>query len=127
MQQQLFNETLTDALTDLVNQLGGAKKVGKELWPEKMVREAGNQLLNCLNPEHAQKLSLEQIDLILSMAKQKNCHTIAKYIGDRYGYKFIPIKPEDEKAELYHAFIKATEDMQVITKRMEKLNGGASK
>ena len=79
--------------------------------------------MNCLNSEHAQKLSLDQIDLILTMAKQKNCHTIAKYIGDTYGYKFMPIEPEDEKAELQHAFIKATEQMTNITARMEKLNG----
>ena len=124
MQQELFNETLSDALHDLINQLGGAKKVGAELWPEKLIRDAGNQLLNCLNSEHAQKLSLDQIDLILTMAKQKNCHTIAKYIGDTYGYKFMPIEPEDEKAELQHAFIKTGEQMTNIIARMEKLNGG---
>lgn len=123
MQQKLFNETLSDALYDLVNQLGGAKKVGSKLWPEKMIRDAGNQLFNCLNPEHRQNLSLDQIDLILEMARQENCHTIAKYIGDTYGYKFIPIEPEDEKAELQHAVIKATKEMKIITERMERLNG----
>ena len=122
MQQELFNETLSEAFHELINQLGGVKKVGAELWPEKLVREAGNQLLNCLNPEHAQKLSLEQIDLIFLMARQSDCHVIAKYIGDVYGYKFMPIEPEDEKAELQHAYIKATQDLKKIADRMQQID-----
>ena len=122
MQQELFNETLSDAFQDLINQLGGAKKVGAELWPEKLIRDAGNQLLNCLNPDHAQKLSLEQIDLIFSMAKKESSHVLAKYIGDMYGYKFIPIEPEDEKAELQHAYIKATNQMKQIADRMQQID-----
>ena len=73
-QNQLFIDSLSDALEEIITQLGGYKKVGSMLWPEKTIREAGNQLSNCINPEHQQKLSLDQIDFLLSESRKKNIH-----------------------------------------------------
>ena len=120
-QNQLFIDSLSDAITDLVNQCGGVKKMGSLLWPEKTVRDAGSQLLNCLNPDHAQKLSLEQIDFLFDVARKETVHVVPQYIGNRYGYKVLPVEPEDEKAELQRKFIKAQESMSAITSRLEQL------
>ncbi len=120
MQPELFIETLSEALTDLVNQLGGAKKVGGMFWPEKTMDKARGKLLDCLNPDHSQKFSLEQIDFLIEEARKQNVHTMPAYIGYKCGGKWIPVEPEDELAQLQRDYISATKTMKTLTDRIEK-------
>ena len=120
-QHQLFIESLAESLAELVQQLGGAKAAGLELWPEKTAGEAGKHLLNCLNPDHSQKLSLEQIDFLISRGKQKNAHVVLQYLGKQYGYQITPIEPEDEKAQLQRDYIQAVGVLEELKKRLNKL------
>lgn len=120
-QHELFIESMSDALSEIVYQLGGAKKVGSMLWPEKTMKASSNLLNDCLNNDNPNKLSLEQIDLLLKEARRLNIHIFAKYIGDTYGYQFTPISPEDEKAELQKQVVKAVNDLKPMITRLEKL------
>ena len=122
-QSQMFIDSLADAIQEAVQQLGGAKKVGSELWPEKSIRDANNQLLNCLNPDHAQKLSLEQVDFIFGLARKEGAHVIPQYIAQKYGYQITPIEPEDERAQLQREYIQAVEALQSITNRLDRVEG----
>lgn len=119
--QELFVESLSDAISNAVNQLGGVKKVGAMLWPEKPIREAGNQLLNCLNAEHAQKLSLEQIDLILIAARKNNVHDVHKYLCDRHGYEFKPITKEAIKLDIQQQLNSTVGEIKSLLDRWEKI------
>ena len=124
MQPQLFNETLSEAMQDLIHQLGGPKQVGPVLWPEKDVTDARNALLNCLNPEHQQKLSLEQIDLLLELGRRHNIHSVPKFISDRYDYRIEPITPEEKKNSLQSQFNQKVEEMENILRQFKTLNRG---
>ena len=119
--QELFIESLSDAINAAVMQLGGVKKVGTMLWPEKSAREAGSQLLNCLNPDHAQKLSLEQIDFLIDTARKHNCHDIHKYVCDHYGYEFKVITKESIKLDIQQQINVGLADLKGLLDRLEKL------
>lgn len=84
-QPTLFCEVINDAIRDVVRALGGAKKVGGLLWPE---RESGAQdLLNaCLNKERREKLSIDQLLLLIKLGKEKNVHSIINFISGDTGY-----------------------------------------
>lgn len=117
----MFVDSFSDSIGNAINQLGGPKKVGLMLWPEKSAREAGNQLLNCLNPDHQQKLSLEQIDLIICEARKNSIHDIHKYMCDRYGYEFKPITKESIKADIQKQMNAAITDIRGLLEKWEQI------
>lgn len=120
--QEMFLDSLSDAISDAINQLGGAKRVGTMLWPEKSAREAGNQLLNCLNPDHAQKLSLEQIDFIVGEARKKDVHSVAVYIADKYCYEPPkPITKESLKADIDRQLGNKLSEIEDLVRQLKKL------
>lgn len=121
-QEQLFHEDIYDAIKTAVMALGGAKKVGSELWPKLRVDKAGEKLNNCLNPLRPEKLDLEEYLHIRKKAREIGCHAIAEFVSQETGYKSEPIEPEDEKAKLQRQFVQAQKQMQLIVNQMERLN-----
>ena len=120
-QKKLFHDDIYDAVRDAVQVLGGSKEVGYMLWPSKPITEAGQYLNRCLDSDRSEKLSLDELMMICKKSAEKGCHTIASYIGAEAGYKFIPVQPEDEKAELQKAFIQNIHTAEQIVKRLEVL------
>jgi len=90
-QGNLFDDDIYDALSSCVESLGKAKKVGSKLWPAMPIDAAGRKLSDCLNPENAQKLSLEEFWLILRWAREKDVHTFARFFAQSLDYDFTPI------------------------------------
>lgn len=120
-QPALFHESLTEALQDCVRALGGNKAVGKTLWPEKSVEDARRALLDSLNPERPNKLSPEQVLLILAESRKVGCHVGIAYILRHCGYADPqPLEPEDERASLQRQFIEQSKAMQALFARMER-------
>lgn len=121
MQECLFHEDVWQALTDCVRALGGAKEVGIALRPELGVLKSQRWLLDCLNPDRADKLSLDQALWILTQARQINCHAGMAFIARQCGYADPqPVEPEDERAALQREFIKQSKAMQALATRMER-------
>lgn len=120
-QPSLFHETFTEALGDCVRALGGNKAVGATLWPEKSIEDARRSLLDALNPDRAQKLSPEQVLLIVSEAAKRGCLAGVAYItrASRCAEP-QPVEPEDERAALQREFVQATADMKRLFTRMER-------
>lgn len=120
----LFHESMTEAIRDCVNAMGGAKQVGSKLWPEKTPDAANRLLLSCLNEDRPEHLTLDQLMLILRMARDKGCHIGAAYIMRSLGYADPqPVEPRDESAELQRAFMQSVELQRQILSRMERLGG----
>lgn len=91
-------EDIYDALKGAVAALGGAKKVGPKLRPES--RDARGWLLNCLNPEHAQKMDPEQVQLLLRLACEVGYHDAKHWIDADAGYQpALPARLEARLAE----------------------------
>lgn len=77
-----------DALREAVRGLGGPKKVGPTLWPDKSPDAAARSLQDCLNPAREEKLSLSQVMFILRAAHDagymRRFSTLAVTWGMRY-------------------------------------------
>lgn len=113
------HESMDEALAEVVRQLGGAKRVGAVLWPEKDPGDAGRQLRHCIDPERPEKLSVEQLLLLLRMGREARCHAAAVYLLRASGYQDpVPVSPEDERAALQREFVAAVSAMQALVKRM---------
>jgi hypothetical protein len=125
-QPALFHEDIWQALRDCVSALGGAKVVGDKLRPEIGPEKSGRWLLDCLNPDKQDKLSVEQLLLILAEARKANCHVAAHYIAQVTGYaEPQPVEPEDERAALQRMFVESVRQQNEILKRFERLGRAA--
>ncbi len=120
-------ESLNDALIALVKALGGSKVVGPMLWPEKMVDAAQRALLDCLNPDRPNRLTPEQVALLLRKGRQIGYHDSAAWLMDYLGYADpVPLAPKEEAAELQRQFIAATQNMAVMLERIQQLQADAA-
>ncbi len=95
-QGELFYDTIDDALRATVEMLGGAKRVGAELWPAKEPIQAQQQLLNCMDTSKPHKLGLEEFMLIARRAREREIHILGKFIAEALDYEFRVITPEDK-------------------------------
>ncbi len=100
MQDRLFFEDVNEALREVVNALGGPKVVGPLLWPEKSVDQAHGQLLACLNSERRERITPEQMLLLLKKGREADCHAAMQFLAREAGYEIKPIRPVDQVAEL---------------------------
>lgn len=126
-QAALFHEDIYEALRVDVMALGGAKRVGQMLWPEKSPDKAGENLNNCLSRQRPEKLDIEQIMLIARMAKENGSYATTMFFCADTGFtQPQPIEPEDERATLQRAFIQSVEDQRRMLDRMERIASPAS-
>jgi len=124
-QENLFHEDIYDALRTCIQRIGGNKKVGSHLWPEKSPDKAGEMLANCLNRDHAQKLDLEQVLWILREARRKDCHAGMYFITDECDYKQPePITREKKKVELMERASHLGEEMNQLLTEVKRLSDG---
>jgi hypothetical protein len=120
-QQALFHESLNEALHDCIRALGGAKAVGHAMRPEKTVDDARRWVLDCLNPDRAEKFAPDQVLWILREARKAGCHAAITFIARECGYADPqPIEPEDERAALQRQFVEQSKAMQRLAQRMER-------
>ncbi|MCC5809886.1 MAG: hypothetical protein JJU06_05885 [Ectothiorhodospiraceae bacterium] len=124
-QQALWHDTLEDALRDLVVALGGPKRVGSMIWPDKDLSAAARLLNHCLDPERPEKLELSQVVFLLVTGRERECHTAMHYLTAAAGYETPrPINVETENQKLQRQYIEATQQMAQLVKKMERINGG---
>lgn len=117
MQQPLWHDTLADAVRALVEALGGAKRVGSMLWPAKPLEAAQRHLLKATSGGK-ERLSLDELDLLLEAGRAHGCHVVAHYVGQRLGYRLVPVEPEDERAALQRKYIAAVDELRSLTVRL---------
>jgi len=121
---RLFYEDVNEALREVVNHLGGAKKVGVMLWPDKSVEQAHPLLLACFNTERRERLTPEQVVLLLKWGREQGCHAALHFICDTTGYhRPDPINSEDEKARLQREFVEGVKHLNELEQRMEAMGG----
>jgi hypothetical protein len=124
---QLFHETLTDALREVIGACGGAKQVGAKLWPEKTPDSAQRILLDCLNEARQERLDPDRLRLLLKMGRDVGCHAAVNYLLRDIGYEDArPVDPGDEVAQLMRDFISAQKALQGIADRIDNKGGVAA-
>lgn len=127
MQYVLIHESINDALREVVQALGGTKKVGVLMRPEKSVDDAGRWLADCLNADRREKLDPEQVLWLLREGHKANCHSAMNFIGGEAGYAVSIVEPLDEMAELQRQFIESSKNLTRMAERIESLSSLASK
>ena len=96
-QDTLFHDSFRAALAHAVNALGGCASVGARLWPTKELKRSEQKLANCLNPDHDWKLDLDEIQAILSWAREAGVHCAIHQLCDETGYTRPEISPGKTK------------------------------
>lgn len=91
-----FFEGPEDALREAVRAIGGPKKVGPMLWPDKTPDAAARLLQDCLNAGRSEKLELSQVLFILRAARDAGFHAAFQFIGADVGYEVRPVTREEE-------------------------------
>lgn len=126
-QPALFHESINDALREVVLSLGGTKKVGALMRPQKLIDEAGRWVSDCLNPDRREKFDPEEVMFLLREARKIGCHTGMNFIAADAGYANpAPVEPEDEQARLMREFIEATKQQTRNVERLAMLTTRAS-
>lgn len=127
MQYALMHESINDALREVVQAAGGAKKAGSTLWPELPIDQASGRVRDCLNSDRREKFSPEQVMLLAKLGRQCGCHALALFMARECGYADPqPIEPEDEVARLQREFAEATKALGAMAARIEAVQTQAA-
>ncbi|MEY4417337.1 MAG: hypothetical protein RIQ53_4630 [Pseudomonadota bacterium] len=115
-------ESVNEALIACVKACGGSKQVGHKLWPEKTVDAAQRHLLACLNEDKPERLSPEQLTLLMRMGHEKGFHGVMEFFAADVGYSDpVPTDPRDELVELLKTSNELRERQIAVSTRIEKL------
>jgi hypothetical protein len=117
-QTALFHDSIYDALAADVMACGGHKKVAAKLWPSQDTSAATQKLRSALNPEQAQKLCAEEIQLIKRMARDAGSFATLTYESQDLGFRFEWISPEDEADSTRREI---AEGMKFLKRKFEQL------
>lgn len=121
-----FYESPEDALRAAVQALGGAKKVGPMLWPDKTVDNSARLLLDCVNPSRSEKLDCSQMMLIFKSAKDTGCHSPFAWFATEVGYDIKPITKAEEVDRLTTVVEQASTTLASALKSLERIQNGTA-
>jgi hypothetical protein len=126
MQSEMpFYESPEDALKACVEAIGGAKKVGGMMFPDKTVDNARDYLLACLNEGRAEKLSVSQILYIFRAAKQAGFHAGWDYWSREAEYECRPITKAEEVDRLTTVVEQSTKTLAAALQQLERIQSGS--
>ena len=126
-QERLFFEDVNEALRELVNHLGGAKRVGPMLWPEKTVEQAHTLLLACFNSERRERLTPEQVMLLLRIGRDQGQHSAMNYICEEIGYaRPEPVNQQERLAALVEKYNRTGDALIALAKEIQQHGGAAA-
>lgn len=119
---QLFHETFSDALREVVAACGGAKQVAAKLWPEKPPAAAHRLFLDCLNGGRDERLNPEQLAFVLRMGRNAGCHAGMNFLLRECGYADAQVmEPADEQMGLMREYIAQAKSMAAVAARIESM------
>ncbi len=110
-----------DAIRSCVQAIGGAKKVGPMLWPEKPIEQATALLLDCLNSERPQKLSLSQVLMVFRITKKAGFHAGFQWFASEAEYDVRPITPEEETDRLASIIAESSKTLERAIQALSKV------
>lgn len=120
-----FFDSPEDALKAIIQQLGGIKRVGPLLFPDKSVDAAARYLLDCLNHDRQEKLALTQIMMLLRLAHEAGYHTAYAWLSGEIGYDIKPITRAEEVDRLTSVVEQSTKTLASALATLERLQRAA--
>lgn len=120
MNHSLFCTDIHDALGDIVRALGGPKKVGEHLRPDRPFDESARWVKDCLNRDRREKFDPDQVLWLLKKGREVGCHSAINYICDECNYERPKaLEPETELTKLLKAYTEAVQTLQHLTPKIE--------
>lgn len=117
-----FFEDINDALREAVRQLGGNKKVGALLRPELPIAQAESWLRHCMSEDRREKLSPEQVLLILVEARKAGYHGAMAFITGHCGYdKPRPVSIDEQEADLQSQILAGLEVQNKLLAQLQRV------
>lgn len=120
-----FFDSPEDALKAVIQQLGGIKKVGPLLFPDKSVDAAARYLLDCVNHDRQEKLALTQIMMLLRLAHEAGYHSAYAWLSMEVGYDVKPITRAEEVDRLTVVVEQSTKTLASALATLERLQRAA--
>lgn len=118
---------LYDVLWEVIHALGGARKIGVRLRPDKTAKEAEHWLYNTLNPSRRERMSPEHVLWLLREGRKIGCHAVMDYLCRESGYaKTKPIDSDAELEELRRQHAEAQAHAQLLAGRIDQLSRSAA-
>ena len=118
----LFHENLNDALRETIDALGGAKKVGPRMRPEKSVDAASRWVLDCLNPDREHRFDPDQVGWLLKEGRRVGCYGAARFLMRESGYaEPVPIDPSDQVQRLAETIEGASDVLKSALLALERV------
>lgn len=113
-----------DAAREAVKRLGGAKRVGPQIWPDKTPEGSSRYLHDCLNPARAERLSPSQLLLLMRLAREIGFHGLTAYLLQEAGYAPpVPLNPQTEAEMLVQHMDSLVERLGPLLGRLERVRG----
>jgi hypothetical protein len=126
-QTDLWHDSLSDAVRALCMGLKdskgrtGMKAIGSMLWPSLPADNAGKKLNNCLDPDRAEKLGLDEVDLLMGMGREQGLHVVPGYFAQRYGYQLTVVSQEAQRQTLMESIAEQQAAIAEQLRRLEAL------
>lgn len=70
MQMSLHHESITDALREVVQSAGGAKKVGALMFPDMPTEHAASRVRDCLNADRRERFTPDQVLMLIRIGRR---------------------------------------------------------
>lgn len=118
-------ESFNDALQHAVTALGSYKKVGPVLRPELPIEQAAQWLRDCLAPGRREKLSPDQVLLLVRMARQAGIHAPMEYMALNTGYKAQPVDADAQRQALQETIAAGVEHLTRQMAALQRLTEAA--
>lgn len=114
---------LYNSLWEVVQALGGARKVGARMRPDKTIKEAEHWIYNSLNPSRRERLSPEHVLWLLREGRKADCHVAMDYLCGEAGYtKSAPIDSDAKLAELQRQYAETQEQARLLAGQIDQLS-----
>lgn len=122
MQTELpFYDTPEKALDACIQALGGSKRVGAKLFPEKSIESATTYLSNCVDSNRNEKLSLSHVMMLFKMAKDEGIHSPFIWFAGEAGYEAKPITRAEEVDRLTSVIEQASKTLSTAVAALERV------
>lgn len=119
---ELF-DNIYEALGAIVLALGGAKKVGKMLWPDETMERASQNVNDRLNSNRRELFSPQQVIFLLKKARDVNYHAGMRWISGECGYTGTrPADRDEQKADLQRQFVHAASILQNLGEQLKRMD-----
>lgn len=116
-----FYDTPEKALDACIQALGGCKKVGAVIFPEKSVDSASTYLSNCVDQHRAEKLSMAHMMLIFKLAKQAGFYAPFIWFSAECGFDARPVAKAEEVDRLTSVVEQSTKTLSLALAQLERI------